>query len=835
MDLFHSSLIRYLSKHFQSPEIDRIQKFSNGQSNPTYLIHLSHRRSSGDEKLVLRKQPDGLLLKGAHNVVREGKLMKYLREVNPFIPLPTIHFIEEDRGYIGTQFFIMDFVEGTIYRSACLDTIDQANSKSMIYCGMAQVLANIHNTSISSLEGIFGKVKVKSVEEANRRQVHIWKQQYSKSCVSINMEPLPEMQELGSWLEKTLPCSSTTAFLTLVHGDFRLDNMIFNQNSEVIAVLDWELSSIGANLADLAYCCLGYYLPSIGFLKDFSVLSKDGSIVPGIPSLSEFIQTYQSFREGENSVKNDLMKSKEWCFYLCLGLFRIASIAAGVYSRALQGNASQSKQALQFKDAVVLLSRTALHLITEFDTKEKILYKKESRVGYHPSARCLQYMKRLKSFMDECVIPAEASLTIRNENSKGTWPDRGDKWSINPIIEDLIAEAKMRGLWNLWMTSTMESKLKKRFPSWPWHRILPHKHGFGHLDYAYLAIESGRSLYGAECINCMAPDTGNMEILALFATKQQQEEWLLPLLLGEMKSCFGMTEPSVASSDPTQLQSTAILNGNKFVVNGTKWWTTGACDPRCKICLFIARTEISNGNKRHQNHSLLLVPMDNVGVSIKRPLSVFGYEDAPHGHAEVDFVNVVVPEKSALIGNLGGGFALAQVRLGPGRLHHCCRLVGHCERALAESIRRGSTRKAFGKTILDLGGNMETLGKCRVSLRTATLAVYDAASHLDFRDSHSSKDHKLSEEAINALAICKISVPLATQQCLDFAIQIHGGGGLSADHPLAAMWAAARTLRIVDGVDEVHLRSISRSERKLHSKNAELESKSHPGVGRPRL
>jgi acyl-CoA dehydrogenase len=818
--------------------IIKIEQFQAGQSNPTYLIVCD----SG--KYVLRKAPHGILLKGAHNVTREARIMQNIKNSNKTCPIPSIYAIEEDEAILGARFFVMEFVEGYIYRNPRLP--DQSHTqRRATYYDLATVLATVHNTNLNSVLNLVGSVPEGKTDFC-RRQIRIWSQQFTQS--SDDIKSLTQMQSLLSWLNANLPNSTDDFALSVVHGDFRLDNIIFGDGGPK-AVLDWELAGIGDSNADLAYCCLGYYLPEVGVLSSFALGGRAASSVlpEGIPSMEEFIAVYKAQLGSERGKLVPAITSPEWTFYLCLGLYRIASICAGVYSRALQGNASRGKKALEFKDIVPKLADLGLSLIhsnrlkpTKLHSTRNAVADLQAPVHGEISDTAKLIISKLRSFLDEVVIPLEAKITNHSNSAVGVWPSRGRKWEINPHLDKARAEAQRRGLWNLWMTKHTAEQLMKSHPTWPWDRLLPHSVGLSHIDYAHIAMETGRSLYGADACNCMAPDTGNMEIFAHFGTRQQREQWLLPLLEGRIRSCFGMTEPLVASSDPTQLQATATKTEHGWELNGKKWWTTGACDPRCAVCIVVAVTG-GPEDPAHSRHSFLLVPMDQPGVTVVRPLHVFGYDDAPGGHAETQFCSVKIGF-DMIIGREGFGFALAQSRLGPGRLHHCCRLLGHCERAMQEVVRRGTQRQAFGKYLLDLGSNSEKLALNRVYVRQAQLAALDAALELDIHDKvvgneqeHGSKiKSKLSSRAVQALAVCKISCPRAAQQCLDLAIQIHGGGGLSADHPLAQMWAAARTLRLVDGPDEVHLLALSRAEKKKQLSEIKNQG-NHPGVGLSRL
>jgi len=358
----------------------------------------------------------------------------------------------------------------------------------------------------------------------------------------------------------------------------------------------------------------------------------------------------------------------------------------------------------------------------------------------------------------------------------------GDRWQPTAVMEELKLKAKAEGLWNLFLP---ESDLGA---------------GLTNLEYAPLAEIMGRSMLGPEPFNCSAPDTGNMEVLVRYASEQQKQQWLEPLLRGEIRSAFAMTEPDVASSDATNMDARAVRDGDDWVINGRKWWTSGACDPRCKILIFMG---LSNpGNPRHQQHSMILVPVDTPGVKIVRPLPVFGYDDAPHGHAEVLFDNVRVPYENVLLGE-GRGFEIAQGRLGPGRIHHCMRSIGMAERALELMCKRSLSRTAFGKPLARLGGNIDKIADSRMEIDMARLLTLKAAYMMD------TAGNKIAKSEI---AQIKVIAPNVALRVIDRAIQIHGGAGVSGDFPLAYMYAMQRTLRLADGPDEVHRAAVGKFE-----------------------
>lgn len=356
------------------------------------------------------------------------------------------------------------------------------------------------------------------------------------------------------------------------------------------------------------------------------------------------------------------------------------------------------------------------------------------------------------------------------------------RWQIPPIMEELKGIAKKENLWNLFLPDS--------------------EHGaqLNNLEYAPLAEIMGRSLIASEVFNCSAPDTGNMEVLVRYGTQEQKNSWLTPLLNGEIRSAFAMTEPNVASSDATNIQSTITPDGDEYVINGHKWWTSGAMDPRCKILIFMGKTDVNAA--RYSQQSMVLIPLNAKGVDIVRPLMVYGYDDAPHGHAEVIFKDVRIPKSNILLGE-GRGFEIAQGRLGPGRIHHCMRLIGMAERALTKMCERAASRVSFGKELSRQGVVKEMIANSRIDIEQARLLTLKAADIMD------KQGNKLARKEI---AMIKVVAPNMALRVIDRAIQIHGGGGVSEDFGLASAWAGARTLRLADGPDEVHLSQIAKLE-----------------------
>ncbi|WP_019142815.1 acyl-CoA dehydrogenase family protein [Noviherbaspirillum massiliense] len=400
-------------------------------------------------------------------------------------------------------------------------------------------------------------------------------------------------------------------------------------------------------------------------------------------------------------------------------------------------------------------------------------------MAFEYSDKVQDLQKRLNAFMDEYIYPAEAVFKAEMDEAR----KNGNPWVPTRIVEQLKEKARAADLWNLFLPESQFGA------------------GLTNLEYAPLCEIMGRSPIAPEVFNCSAPDTGNMETLVRYGTPEQQQQWLMPLLDGTIRSGFAMTEPDVASSDATNIQARIERDGNDYLINGQKWWTSGANDPRCKILIFMGKTDPDNPN-RHRQQSMILVPMDTPGITVLRHLPVFGYDDAPHGHAEVRFENVRVPASNILLGE-GRGFEIAQGRLGPGRIHHCMRLIGKAERALEKMCRRALQRVAFGKPVADQGVTRERIANARIMIDQARLLVLNAAHMMDTVG---------NKAAAKEIAMIKVVAPNMACQVIDWAIQAHGAAGVSEDFGLAQAYASSRTLRLADGPDEVHRNAIAKLE-----------------------
>ncbi|WP_148572489.1 acyl-CoA dehydrogenase family protein [Nocardioides caldifontis] len=415
-------------------------------------------------------------------------------------------------------------------------------------------------------------------------------------------------------------------------------------------------------------------------------------------------------------------------------------------------------------------------------------------MDFEPSARAAELSARVRAFVETEVEPVEAELHRELRRLRETG---GDPWAPQPAVKELQAKARSQGLWNLFLPAGHEGPYAERYGT-------DGGAGLSNVDYAPVAEEMGRSFLAPLVLNCNAPDTGNMEVLLRYGTQEQRDQWLDPLLDGRIRSAFCMTEPDVASSDATNMELTAAVDGDEIVVNGRKWFSSGVGNPECALLIVMGLTDPEAD--RHHRHSMVLVPRDAPGVEVVRMLPTMGFYDEPIGHGEVTFTDVRVP-LSSFVSGPGEAFAIAQGRLGPGRVHHCMRLIGLAEKALELACRRGVSRTAFGKPLVNLGGNRERIAKARIAIDSTRLLVLNAAWKLDVGG---------PLDALSEVSQIKAAAPAMAQEVIDFAMQLHGGGGMTDDFPLAGAWANARALRLADGPDEVHLGMVARLELGKH-------------------
>ncbi|KAG8513231.1 Acyl-CoA dehydrogenase family member 10, partial [Galemys pyrenaicus] len=794
MEIPKDSLEKYLKDLLGTQTTDPLEllQFDHGQSNPTYYVRLAN------HQLVLRKKPPGTLLPSAHAVEREFRVMKALEKAG--VSVPKVLDLCEDSRVIGTPFYVMAYCPGVIYKDPSLPGLEPTQ-RWAIFTAMNRVLCQIHSVDFKAV----GLADYGKHGDYIPRQVQTWIKQYRASETST----IPVMERLVEWLPLHLPKQQRT---TVVHGDFRLDNLVFHpEKNEILAVLDWELSTLGDPLADVAYSCMAYYLPSsFPLLRG---LSDCDLAQLGIPTAEEYSRMY-CLHAGIPAIEN-------WNFYMAFSFFRVAAILQGVYKRSLTGqassaNAEQTGKLIEFMANLAwdfaikegfqvfkampatkpssrshhtwvgpqpLLSPPGTRSYSSLPGSTPLHTPKGRLVispeGLSPEARALY--QRLQQFMEQHVYPAEPELS-RHQFS-------AERWTPSPLVEGLKEKAKAQGLWNLFIP--LETDPQRKYGA-----------GLTNVEYAHLCELMGMSLYAPEIFNCSAPDTGNMELLVRYGTEQQKARWLTPLLEGKVRSCFAMTEPQVASSDATNIKSSIREEGDFYVIDGHKWWISGILDPRCQLCVFMGKTDPHA--PRHQQQSVLLVPMDTPGIKVIRPLTVYGLDDAPGGHGEVLFEQVRVPKENMVLGP-GRGFEIAQDRLGPGRIHHCMRLIGYSERALSLMKARVKSRVAFGKPLVEQGTLLADIAQSRVEIEQARLLVLKAAHLMDMAG---------NKAAALDIAMIKMVAPSMAYRVIDRAIQAFGAAGLSSDYPLAQFFAWARALRFADGPDEVHRTAVAKMELK---------------------
>lgn len=759
---------------------------------------------SAVKRYVLRKKPPGELLASAHAVEREFLVLQALGNQTK-VPVPKVFCLCNDATVIGTPFYIMEYLEGRIFIDPKLPGISP-ESRRAIYRETAKTLAALHSANVDSIGlGNYGRHN-----DYCKRQIERWAKQYVASTSEGKPASNPKMFALIDWLRHHIPSEdSSGATAGLVHGDFRIDNLVFHPTEDrVIGVLDWELSTLGNQMCDVAYICMSY-IKDIGNDKIREGMERSG-LPEGIPPLPEYLAEYCSLMGRKWPVA-------EWKFYIAFSLFRGASIYAGVYSRWVKGNASGGERARNTE----VLANGLIDAAWEFVERKFVLpqqpppgvnakeFSKELVKGnemqgiqnegrFVPSEKVLVLRNKITKFMEEHIYPMEEEFYKLAQSDA--------RWTVHPAEEKLKELAKKEGLWNLWIPVDSAARAKKILYDGSNNDLSADANnlllgaGLTNLEYGYLCETLGRSVWAPQIFNCGAPDTGNMEVLLRNGNKEQMQQWLIPLLEGTIRSGFAMTEPQVASSDATNIECSIKRQGDSYIINGRKWWTSGAMDPRCRVLIVMGKTDFNA--PRHKQQSMILVDTQTPGVHVKRPLMVFGFDDAPHGHAEVIFDNVRVPATNILMGE-GRGFEIAQARLGPGRMHHCMRLIGAAERGMQLMVQRALSRKAFGKFIAQHGSFVSDIAKCRIELEQTRLLVLEAADQLDRYG---------NKKARGIISMAKVAAPNMALKVLDMAMQVHGAAGLSSDTVLAHLWATARTLRIADGPDEVHLVTIGKLE-----------------------
>uniref|UniRef100_A0A7N4PJ16 Acyl-CoA dehydrogenase family member 10 n=1 Tax=Sarcophilus harrisii TaxID=9305 RepID=A0A7N4PJ16_SARHA len=703
MEIPRDSLEKYLKNFLGSQAAVsgpmEVLQFSHGQSNPTYSIRLANHH------LVLRKKPPGKLLPSAHAVEREFRIIKALHDAG--LPVPKVLDLCEDSSIIGTPFYLMEYCPGQIYKEASLPGLDPSQRKA-IYTAMNQVLCQLHRVDVKAagLED-YGKHG-----DYVQRQVQTWTKQYRATETST----VPAMERLIEWLPQHLPKAQKA---TVVHGDFRLDNLIFHpEKAEVLAILDWELSTLGDPLSDVAYNCMAHYLPSdfplIKGLSDLDVTQL------GIPTAEEYFKMYCRQME--------IPAAENWNFYMAFSFFRVAAILQGVYKRSLKGQSS-SAAAEQSGKLVEFMS----NLAWDFAVKEGFrIFKGLPTPKLSTRAYGVWASRRPPLLPGGTRSLATASKAPQAAAPKGVL-----------IISPEALPEPVREL---------HGRLEK------------------FIETHVYPIEQ---------------DLRNHQMSEARWTPAPQIEKL-----------------KVASSDATNIESSIREERGGYVVNGHKWWISGILDPRCQLCVFMGKTDPHA--PRHQQQSVLLVPMETPGIKVIRPLSVYGLEDPPGGHGEVLFENVWVPKDHLVLGP-GRGFEIAQGRLGPGRIHHCMRLIGYSERTLALMKERVKSRVAFGKPLVEQGTILADIAKSRADIDQARLLVLKAAHLMDVAG---------NKAAALDIAMIKMVAPTMALRVIDRAIQAFGAAGLNSDSPLAQFFSWARALRLADGPDEVHRATVARMELK---------------------